>query len=44
MNGGANYLVPVDAEIDDEASTRVAAVDVELLLEQMAERGGDHGA
>ena len=41
---GRNYLVPVDAEIDDEASTRVAAVDVELLLEQMAERGGDHGA
>jgi hypothetical protein len=34
---GRNYLVPVDAEIDDEASTRVAAVDVELLLEQMAE-------
>ena len=34
---GRNYLVPVDAEIDDEASTRVAAVDVELLLEQMNE-------
>ena len=34
---GRNYLVPVDAEIDDEASTRVAAVDVELVLEQMAE-------
>ena len=34
---GRNYLVPVDAEIDDEATTRVAAVDVELLLEQMAE-------
>ena len=34
---GRNYLVPVDAEIDDEASTRVAAVDVEFLLEQMAE-------
>lgn len=34
---GRNYLVPVDAEIDDEASTRVAAVDVELLLEQMTE-------
>ena len=34
---GRNYLVPVDAEIEDEASTRVAAVDVELLLEQMAE-------
>jgi len=34
---GRNYLVPVDAEIRDEASTRVAAVDVELLLEQMAE-------
>ena len=34
---GRNYLVPVDAEFEDEASTRVAAVDVELLLEQMAE-------
>jgi hypothetical protein len=34
---GRNYLVPVDAEIEDEASTRVAAVDIELLLEQMAE-------
>jgi len=34
---GRNYLVPVNAEIEDEASTRVAAVDVELLLEQMAE-------
>ena len=34
---GRNYLVPVDAEIEDEASTRVAAVDVELLLEQMGE-------
>ena len=34
---GRNYLVPVDCEIDDEASTRVAAVDVELLLEQMNE-------
>jgi hypothetical protein len=34
---GRNYLVPVDAEIDDEAATRVAAVDVELLLEQMNE-------
>jgi uncharacterized caspase-like protein len=34
---GRNYLVPVDAEIDSEAITRVAAVDVELLLEQMAE-------
>jgi hypothetical protein len=34
---GRNYLVPVDADIADEASTRVAAVDVELLLEQMAE-------
>lgn len=33
---GRNYLVPVDADIEDEASTRVAAVDVELLLEQMA--------
>jgi uncharacterized caspase-like protein len=34
---GRNYLVPVDAEIESEAMTRVAAVDVDLLLEQMAE-------
>jgi hypothetical protein len=34
---GRNYLVPVDAEIDNEAITRIAAVDVDLLLEQMAE-------
>ena len=34
---GRNYLVPVDAEIDSEAATRIAAVDVDLLLEQMAE-------
>ncbi len=29
--------MPVDAEIDSEAATRIAAVDVDLLLEQMAE-------
>jgi hypothetical protein len=34
---GRNYLVPVDAEIASEAATRIAAVDVDLLLEQMAE-------
>ena len=34
---GRNDLVPVDADIEDEATIRVAAVDVELLLEQMAE-------
>ena len=34
---GRNYLVPVDAEIDSEAATRIAAVDVDLLLEQMNE-------
>src|SRR5260370_11295694 len=34
---GRNYLVPVDADIDSEAATRIAAVDVDLLLEQMAE-------
>jgi len=34
---GRNYLLPVDARIDAEAATRVAAVDVELLLEQMAD-------
>jgi uncharacterized caspase-like protein len=32
---GRNYLVPVDARITDEAGTRVAAVDVDLLLEQI---------
>lgn len=35
---GRNYLVPVDAEIEDEAATRGAAVDVELLLEQPGSR------
>lgn len=34
---GRNYLVPVDAQIDEEAKTRVAAVDLDLLLEQIAE-------
>ena len=34
---GHNYLVPVDADIESEAATRIAAVDVDLLLEQMAE-------
>jgi hypothetical protein len=34
---GRNYLVPVDADIESEATTRIAAVDVDLLLEQMAE-------
>ena len=34
---GRNYLVPVDARIDSEAATRVVSVDVELLLEQMAD-------
>ncbi len=34
---GRNYLVPVDADIESEASTRIAAVDVDLLLEQMNE-------
>jgi uncharacterized caspase-like protein len=34
---GRNYLVPVDAEIDSEAATRIAAVDVDLLLEQLNE-------
>lgn len=33
---GRNYLVPVDACIQDEAATRVAAVDVDLLLEQLS--------
>jgi len=34
---GRNYLVPVDAEIDSEATVRIDAVDVDLLLEQMNE-------
>src|SRR5882724_2465155 len=34
---GRNYLVPIDAEIESEAITRIAAVDVDLLLEQLAE-------
>ena len=34
---GHNYLVPVDAQIESEAQTRIVTVDVELLLEQMAE-------
>jgi uncharacterized caspase-like protein len=34
---GRNYLVPVDADIDSEAATRIAAVDLELVLEQMTE-------
>jgi len=34
---GRNYLVPIDAQIDEEAKTRVAAVDLDLLLEQIAE-------
>ncbi len=33
---GRNYLVPVDARIVDEAGTRVAAVDIDLLLEQIS--------
>jgi len=34
---GHNYLVPIDAQIASEAETRIAAVDVDLLLEQMGE-------
>jgi caspase domain-containing protein len=34
---GRNYLIPVDAEIDSEATTRIAAVDMDFLLEQMTE-------
>jgi hypothetical protein len=34
---GRNFLIPVDAEIDSEATTRIAGVDVDLLLEQTAE-------
>jgi hypothetical protein len=34
---GHNYLVPLDATLPSEASVRVQAVDVDLVLEQMAE-------
>jgi caspase domain-containing protein len=34
---GHNYLVPVDARISSEAGVRIAAVDMDLVLEQMAE-------
>jgi len=34
---GHNYLVPIDASLPSEASVRVQAVDVELVLEQMTE-------
>ncbi len=33
---GRNYLVPVDARISDEASVRVASVDIDLVLEQIS--------
>ena len=32
---GKNFLIPVDAEIENEASTRSEAVDVDQLLEQL---------
>lgn len=32
---GKNYLVPVDAQIDSEASVRAEAVDVDALLDQL---------
>jgi hypothetical protein len=34
---GHNYLVPLDASLPSEASVRVQAVDVDLVLEQMSE-------
>jgi hypothetical protein len=34
---GHNYLVPVDAQIEFEAAARVVGIDVDLVLEQMAE-------
>ncbi|MCC7048004.1 MAG: caspase family protein [Alphaproteobacteria bacterium] len=34
---GHNYLVPLDASLPSEASVRVQAVDVDLVLEQMTE-------
>jgi len=32
---GKNYLIPIDAEIENEASTRSEAVDVDQILEQL---------
>jgi uncharacterized caspase-like protein len=32
---GKNFLIPVDAEIENEASTRSEAVDIDQLLEQL---------
>ena len=34
---GRNYLVPIDASLPSEASVRVQAVDVDLVLEQLNE-------
>lgn len=34
---GHNYLIPIDAALPSEASVRVQAVDVDLVLEQMSE-------
>ena len=33
---GRNYLLPVDAEVDDERALRFEAVDVQTVLEEMA--------
>jgi len=36
---GRNYLLPVDAEVDDERALRFEAVDVQTVLEEMAFAG-----
>ena len=36
---GQNYLVPVDARIDDEGSVRIETVPVDLVTEQMGDAG-----
>jgi formylglycine-generating enzyme required for sulfatase activity len=38
---GANYLLPVDAEIDDENEVRYKAVDAGLVLAKMEQARGD---
>ena len=39
--GGANYLVPVDADIEDENEVRFKAVDAGLVLAKMEQSRGD---
>lgn len=39
--GGANYLIPVDAEIEDENEVRYKSVDAGLVLAKMEQSRGD---